>query len=178
MDAYHAPFRKNERYWIGILLLTQCSLILITTFTAAGLLDQNLNLVIVSSVTAGLSLFKGRVYEKWYNDFLESSFLLNLSCVLSIATLYVQSKNSFDPEYNKFTSAAVSTISVVIALLFFIGILVFHTYKRLRKLRPFQHVHKHYSLKKHNEKVYSEQSMELISNSSVSLRELLLDDDS
>ena len=177
MDAYYAPFRKNERYWIGLVLLTRCSLILIIAFTASRLLDQNLNLVIVSSVTAGLSLFKGRVYEKWYNDFLESSFLLNL-CVLSIATLYVQSEKSFNPNINNITST-VSTISVLIAFLFFIGIIVFHTYKRLKKLQPIQCVHKHYHLKRqHDEITNSEQDMEVISNTSVCLRELLLDDNS
>ena len=89
MDAYHAPLRKSERHWIGLLLLTRSGLILTVAFATAGIGNQNLNLVIVSSVTVGLSLFKGRVYEKWYNDFLESSFLLNLY-ILSIATLYVR----------------------------------------------------------------------------------------
>lgn len=67
----------------------------------------------------------------------------------------------------------------MIAFVFFIGIIVFHAVHQLRKLQLFQRVRKNYSLKKQrDEKVYSEQSMEMISNSSVSLRELLLDDDS
>ena len=93
MDAYHAPFKKNERHWIGIFLLVRCSLFLTFALNAAG--NPSLNLLIVTSVTAGISIVKGRIYEKWYNDFLESSFLLNL-CILSSATFYVQSEKSPD----------------------------------------------------------------------------------
>ena len=84
MDAYHAPYKKNSRHWIGLFLLARCGLFLTFALDATGLDDQHLNLLIIISVTAILSIIKGRVYEKWYNDFLESSFLLNL-CLLSVA---------------------------------------------------------------------------------------------
>ena len=178
MDAYYAPFRKSERHWIGLLLLTRSSLILTVAFATAGIGNQNLNLVIVSSVTAALSLFKGRVYDKWYNDFLESFFLLNL-CILSIATLYVRS----DERVDYHNSVIVSSLSVMIAFVFFIGIMVFHAYQQQKKLQLFQHLRNYCSLKKqHDEEVYSDhelkQSVKIISKSSVNLRELLLDDDS
>ena len=179
MDAYYAPFRQSERHWIGLLLLTRCGLILTVAFATAGIGNQNLNLVIVSSVTAALSLFKGRVYDKRYNDFLESSFLLNLS-ILSTATLYVRSDETVDYQ----NSIIVSSLSVTIAFVFFIGIIVFHAYQQQRKLQLFQRVCKYCSLKRqhdHHKEVYNklEQSVpKIISKSSVNLRELLLDDDS
>ena len=136
--------------------------------------------MIVSTVIAGLSIIKGQIYEKWYNDFLESSFLLNL-CVLSIASSYVQSeKPDQDEEKIILYQNILSHISIVVVFLSFIGIVVFHAYQRLRKRKLLESMRKrYYSLKKqHDEKAYDEQSLEIVTNSSVSLRELLLDDDS
>ena len=184
MDAYHAPYKKNDRHWIGLFLLARCSLFLTFAFDAAGVGDQNLNLLIVTSVTAILSIIKGRVYEKWYNDFLESSFLLNL-CILSVATFYVQSKKSFTDNPQKVidNQSIVSSVSVGTAFLYFIGIMVFHTHQRMRKLDLssfFQGVRRRYRLcleKQSNKTAGKEQSMEMITKSSVCLRELLLDDE-
>ena len=150
MDAYYGPYKKNARHWIGLFLLARCSLILTFTFDT-GLGDQNLNLLIVTSVTAILSIIKGQVYEKWYNDFLESSFLLNL-CILSVVTFYVQSEKSFSDKPQKVidNQAIVSSISVGIAFLYFIGIVVFHTHQRTKEIDIFsffQNVHRRCKLR-------------------------------
>ena len=179
MDAYYAPFKKGKYYWLGLFLLARCVLFLSIAFTPL-FNDYVINLVIVSTVIAGLSIIKGQIYEKWYNDFLESSFLLNL-CVLSIASSYVQSeKPDQDEEKIILYQNILSHISIVVVFLSFIGIVVFHAYQRLRKRKLLESMRKrYYSLKKqHDEKAYDEQSLEIVTNSSVSLRELLLDDDS
>ena len=184
MDAYHAPYKKNSRHWIGIFLLARCGLFLTFALDATGLDDQHLNLLIIISVIAILSIIKGRVYEKWYNDFLESSFLLNL-CLLSVATIYVQSeKPSTDkPQDIIDNQVIVSSLAVGIAFVFFIGIMVFHTCQQIKELNLFglfRSVHRRCRLclkKKSNEMVDKEQSMEMITKSSVCLRELLLDDE-
>ena len=183
MDAYHGPYKKNERHWIGLFLLARCTLFLTFIFDAAGLDNHNLNLLIITSVTAGLSIIKGRVYEKWYNDFLESSFLLNLS-ILSIATFYVQSTEcSGNPCEVIEHQSIVSSVSVGIAFIYFIGIVVFHIHQRMRELDLFdlfQSVYRRYKLhlkRKSNKKAQNEQSMEMITKSSVCLRELLLEDE-
>ena len=175
MDAYHAPYKKNSRHWIGVFLLARCGLFLTFALDATGLDDQHLNLLIIISVIAILSIIKGRVYEKWYNDFLESSFLLNL-CLLSVATIYVQSeKPSTDkPQDIIDNQVIVSTLSVGIAFIFFIGIMIFHTCQQIKELDLFgffQSVHRSIKM------VDKEHSTERISKSSVRLRELLLDDD-
>ena len=178
MDAYYAPFKKGKCYWLGLFLLVRFVLFLSVAFTPF-FNDYVINLVIVSTVIAGLSMIKGQIYEKRYNDFLESSFLLNL-CFLSIASSYVQSKNSSDPNEVIRVQNILSHISVVIAFVYFIGIITFHTYQRLGKIaaKAFQCVNKGYRLKNHDEKAYNEQSLEIITHSSLNLRELLLDDDS
>ena len=177
MDAYYAPFKRGQSYWLGLFLLARCGLFLNVAFTP----DYAINLTIVTSVIAGLAIIKGRIYEKWYNDFLESSFLLNL-CTLSIVTFYVQSEKSSDPHKVMELQNILSSVSVGLAFLCFIGIMIFHTYRRKKELKLFLDQFgncKSYSLKKKSgENAYSEQSLEIISNSTVNLRELLLDDDS
>ena len=184
MDAYYGPYKKNARHWIGLFLLARCSLFLTFAFDATGLGNQNLNLLIVTSITAILSTIKGRVYEKWYNDFLESSFLLNL-CILSVSTFYVQSEKSFSDDLQKVidNQAIVSSVSVGIAFLYFIGIVGFHTHQRTKEIDVFsffQSVHRRCKLhlkKQSNKMEDKEQSMEMITKSNVCLRELLLDDE-
>ena len=62
--------------------------------------------------------------------------------------------------------------------MYFLGISVFHSYQRIRKLKLFQDVRKSYRLKKQSDEMaYKEQSLEIISHTSVhlQLREPLLD---
>ena len=175
MDAYYAPFKKGKCYWLGLFLLARCVLFLSVAFTPL-FNDYVINLVIVTAVIAGLSLIKGQIYDKRYNDFLETSFLLNI-CFLSIASSYVQSKKSSDPDGIADVQNILSHVSVGIAFVYFIGIIMFHAYQRLRKI-AVEVFHRGYSFKKQEEKASNEQSLEIITNSSVNLRELLLDDDS
>ena len=123
MDAYHAPYKKQTRYWTGLLLLTRCGLFLTFAFNSVG--NSKVNLLAVSSVCIALAVLKERVYEKHYNDILESSFILNL-CIFSIATLFITEEGS-GSQY------ILSSISVGIAFVTFAGILLFHLYLQLDK---------------------------------------------
>ena len=123
MDAYHAPYKKQSRYWTGLLLLTRCGLFLTFAF---NLVENNrVNFLAITSVCIALALLKERVYENHYNDYLESSFILNL-CILSIATLFIADEGS-GSQY------VLSSISVGIAFSIFCGIVVFHVYLQLKK---------------------------------------------
>ena len=123
MDAYHAPYKKQTRYWTGLLLLTRCGLFLTFAFNSVG--TSKVNLLAVSSVGIALAVLKERVYEKHYNDILESSFILNL-CIFSIATLFISEEGSG-------SQFILSSISVGIAFVMFAGILLFHVYLQLDK---------------------------------------------
>ena len=52
MDAYHAPYKKNTRYWTGLLLFTRLGLFLIFAINANG--GESINILAVSSVTIAL----------------------------------------------------------------------------------------------------------------------------
>ena len=81
MDAYHAPYRKHTRYWTGLLLITRLGL-----FLSFANDSDSVNTAAVASVTVALLAIRFRVYEHFYNDVLESSFILNLG-IFSVATL-------------------------------------------------------------------------------------------
>ena len=116
MDTYHAPYRKHTRYWTGLLLITRLGL-----FLSFANDSESVNIVAIISVTVALLAIRIRVYEHFYNDVLESSFILNLG-IFSVATFYLKEKSENAAE----SQLILSSISVGIAFLTFLGILLFH----------------------------------------------------
>ena len=116
MDAYHAPYRKHTRYWTGLLLLSRLGL-----FLSFANDSESVNTAAVISVTVALLAIRFRVYEHFYNDVLESSFILNLG-IFSVATFYLKEKSEGIAE----SQLILSSFSVGIAFITFLGILLFH----------------------------------------------------
>ena len=116
MDAYHAPYRDQHRYWTGLLLCLRCVLLLVFAFNTQA--DPSLNLMAIGIVVIGLltlTHFTGFIYKKLYLDILEISFILNLG-ILAVATYYA--KFAVVPV----SQAAVTYTSVGIAFTTFIGV--------------------------------------------------------
>ena len=82
--------------------------------------SDSINLLVITSITAGLLFVNGRVYAHRYNDILESSFIFNL-CVFSVTTFYLKERNIG-------SQAAILNASVGFSFVIFIGILLFHFY--------------------------------------------------
>ena len=119
MDAYHAPYKKHTRYWTGLLLLSRLGLFLTFAINANG--SESINILAVSSVSLALLAIKLlRVYENLYRDILESSLILNLG-IFSVATFYLKEESKDDE-----SQCILSSISVGIACITFIGIVLFH----------------------------------------------------
>ena len=116
MDAYHAPYRKHTHYWTGLLFITRLGL-----FLSFANDSESVNTAAVASVTVALLAIRFRVYEHFYNDVLESSFILNLA-IFSVATFYLNEKS----EDTAKSQLILSSISVGIAFITFLGILFFH----------------------------------------------------
>ena len=129
MDAYHAPFKKHTRYWTGLLLLSRLGLFMTFAINATG--SDSVNLLAISSVAAALLAMKGRVYTQYYNDILESFFILNL-CVLSVATFYLKDKGGQ-------TQLVLSSLSVGTTFVTFICLLFFHIYLRFKSTSIYHH---------------------------------------
>ena len=125
MDAYYAPYKKESRYWTGFLLLVRCALFLTFAFNALG--NTSINFLTITSVTVGLTVIawlKTRLYEKIFNDFLEACFVINL-CILAAATYHVR---EIEGSQDK-----LAFTSVGIAFVIFIGIVLYHVYRRICK---------------------------------------------
>ena len=172
MDVYYAPFKKEGRYWIGLILLSRLALLLTIAVNAVG--SDSVNILVIASVTAGLLFIKRRVYENNYIDLLESSFIFNL-CILSIATFYLTDKS---PQIQY----AVSTVSIVISSVTFFGILFFHVYLLLKSTNTW-HRYKAKLLCKRLPSRDAENVLlggndpDVVTTSLVELREPLLDSD-
>lgn len=136
-DAYWAPYKLSHRYWPGLLLIVRFFLFVIALFINI-LNDPSLNLLLVSASSFALAAWAwmcGGVYKKWYNDVLESSFILNVG-LLAIGTFYVRATGG------NFKALAYTSISIAFAI--FLGILVLHLYwvtkgshiSMLKNIRP------------------------------------------
>ena len=135
LDAYHAPYKDQHRYWTGIMLYLHCTLFLVFAFNTQA--DPSINLLAIGAVVIGLltlTNFTGLIYKRTYLDILEISFIINLG-ILAVATCYV--KLAVVPV----SQAAVTYISVGIAFTTFVGILLYHAYQQLwpRLKQKFHH---------------------------------------
>ena len=104
---------------------------LVFSFNVSG--DDSINLLVISSATSGIFTWfalSGKVYKTWYLNALEVSFILNLG-ILAVATYHVTLSGG--------SQAAVAYTSVGIAFLTFVGIVIYHIYKRIKgKLQCIQ----------------------------------------
>ena len=148
MDAYYAPYKQHTRYWTGLLLWSRMGLFLTIAVNVLG--SDRVNILAISSATAALLAIKGRVYEDWWKDMLESSFHFNL-IIFSTATFYLK-------EEGKGTQSQLilSSISVGTAFIIFVGIFFFHVSQliistRFWKLRMLPYVQKFKAMVHKNE---------------------------
>ena len=127
LDAYHAPFNRDTRYWIGLLLLLRCALFLVFACNVLG--DPSLNLLVISTSVVGLEAamkFTGDIFKNRYLDILESSFILNLG-ILAIGTYQVEQGGG--------SQTALYCTSVGVAFATFIGITLYHVILQLKGSR-------------------------------------------
>ena len=64
LDAYHAPYRDQHRYWTGLMLCLRCTLFLVFAFNTRA--DPSLNLLVVGTAVTGLltlTHFTGLIYK-------------------------------------------------------------------------------------------------------------------
>ena len=119
VDAYHGPYKDNCRFWTGLLLLVRMSFTLVSLH-----LDTFGTLIfITTSTTVLLSLlviFEG-VYQKKYLNILECSSFLNLGLLSALAAVY---------QNDDTREQIVTTISISVALVTFLGVLLFHMFLR------------------------------------------------
>ena len=126
LDAYYAPYKRNTRYWTGLMLLVRICLYLCSIIPTT---DDTTNLVTVIpffAAIAVLSWLNGGIYRKLYVNIIEASFILNI-VILSSATYHIRVALKNKPEEQVAITHA-SYVSIVIALVELVGIVIFHLY--------------------------------------------------
>ena len=122
IDAYHAPYNKQHRYWNGLLFLIRMILYLVFAVNVLG--DPRTNLLSIICTTSILLFIQNvllqRPYKTYALDILESLFIVNLT-LYAAGTYYFRDTNN--------NQAVLAYISIVTTLLMFKVIVVYHAYK-------------------------------------------------
>ena len=121
VDAYHGPYKDNCRFWTGLLLLVRMSFTLVSLHlsTYVGLIFITTS----TSVLLSLMIFYGGVYQKNYLNILEWSSLINLSLLSAIYSVLCDKLSA---------QHVVTIISVSVAVVTFVGVIVFHAFSWLK----------------------------------------------
>ena len=124
MDAYHNPYNKDHRYWIGLLLLLRFLLYLVFALNVLGdprinLLSVALTIVILFAVQI-VTERKCKIHNNELNNTFDVVSLLNLAG-LTVATFFIT--EDIDSQN------VVAYISTGIAFVTFLAILVYHVYQ-------------------------------------------------
>ncbi len=128
------PVIEKPLYWTGLLLIIRFLVFIISAVISINSpRDPSVNLLVLAITCAGLltwtSLNSGNVYRKWYNNVLESSFILNLA-ILAAASYQVKVEGG--------SQAAVVYTSVSVAFLTFVGIVAYHASERIKSSRVWR----------------------------------------
>ena len=142
MDTYHAPYKKQTRYWTGLLLFVRLFLFAFDAINS----DSELILIITTSVTAVLAalayVHKG-IYENHFNGILEAFFIANL-CFFAAVTYHIKTSCAAGVSQDR-----VAHIFVGLAFAAFICIILFHIYMILRETALWKKIPKFSNVKKY-----------------------------
>ncbi len=194
LDAYHAPYKPRYRYWTGLLFLARFALLLTAVLSTSRNPTVNILVIIILMLVAESWIsFSGGIYNKWYNDILQTFFFLNLGC-LAATSAYVKfegiedqlegqdSQESLEDIHKKVSH--ITTVFVTTAFIVFIGIVLFHAYTQIRKIGAWdvptrKHTKEPRTMSFQSPKVRTDTqtSDSEFTTSMVTLREPLLDDD-
>jgi hypothetical protein len=137
IDTYHAPYKKQTRYWTGLLLFMR---VLIFAFDS---INSELIPVVIISITVvltSLAWMHAGIYENPFNNILEAFFIANL-CIFAAATVYNQTK---EPSWD-----GMAYLFVGLALVVFVCIVLFHVYLILHETAAWKKILKPNAIKKY-----------------------------
>ena len=131
IDCYQAPYKDGSRFWTGILLSTR----IILSITAISTEVDKTTTAFIITLTSLLLLvvFLGLgIYKRWQLNVIEGFLYVNLS-FMGLVVLYSEaSRKEAKFNVNDLVIANV-TIGVGSAFLCFAGVVIYHTYSRIRK---------------------------------------------
>ena len=123
LDAYTGPYKSENPFWTGFLLLVRSALFLVFAFNYVDEPSLNLMAIVIASLLVlMLAWTLGGVYKKRPLDIVESSFILNLGA-FAAATLYIK--------FQQTNQAAAFYISTGVAFTVSTGIVIYHLGRKI-----------------------------------------------
>ncbi len=147
MDAYHAPYTNKHRYWTGLMLLVRCIIFLgfVSSFNGDEFLSNMYITLVCLVVVFTLKACIPKVYKNIGINLLEVIFLLNLAASM----FYLRGSGNSDSALCKCTNASIS-----VSLIMFVGILVYHAYVQMMKIKRFKSIKDVFHAKWHSRHRY------------------------
>ena len=132
IDASHAPFKEELRFWFGARLIL--ILVLYIILAAKGTNNPSLTLTIQLSLLVGFAIIQGfiRPFKKTVIELLDMSFIVNI-IFLTLGTTYTIQEASLIDEQRVLVDFSLS-----IAFITFIGILIYHSVSALNTIPAFK----------------------------------------
>ncbi len=118
IDAYHAPFTKKHRYWVGLLLFAR----ILHTLVVALVPNDFVALLSIASVSLFILVLKSvnkSTYSNQKIEFSDNVVLINL-ILLSLGTFYIRESKS-----NELPLIAISTTLIFLQFLILLGYHIF-----------------------------------------------------
>ena len=122
IDSYTGPLKVKHHYWVGLTLLGR--VVLAITAIVSQTVSPSLSIGVLCIMSAIFCALIVNVYKNPLVAFLELLFLFNI-IILCIAFFLFE-----DDKYYRTISSCISSF---VGLLLFIGILLYHVYRTLRK---------------------------------------------
>ena len=128
-DAFTGPLKDKHHYWVGVLLLVRCVLLLVFSLSN-GNSTALVSIIFISSTILAVTY---SVYRSMHLTILERSYILNLE-FLAAGSLYIQYK-----DHGIANQEALVITSVGIAFLQFVAIVIYHGIVQLQEpLKKFK----------------------------------------
>ena len=131
-DTHYGPLKDKHQYWIGLSLIVRVVLAVVAATVQA--IAPVINVLLINIISAILFNLVNPVYKKRYVSMIEASFLLNL-VILSGAFLYTNDNND---------KIVFICVSAGVCFVTCLGILIYHSYSRVRRCCYKQRVHNGY----------------------------------
>ena len=145
-DAFGGPFKDKYRFWPGLFLVIRLILLLLTAFNNNTSITTATIISCVLFIVTLIANFGG-VYQKWYNNLIETLFL-GLLCAMSA--------------YADNNTNVTCKVVLSIALVIFVGVICYHVYIRIENYKIVKKLRNSISYMNEIPPAYSQQETETL----------------
>ncbi len=118
-DTYTGPYKDSASFWTGLLLVVRLVLLLIHTVDYSSNYSPYTITLFILTILLALMIMMNGIYKKQHLNILECSYIINMAVIMILLVTEIQS-----------WKVIVIHLLISIALITFLGILVFHIYLR------------------------------------------------